>query len=222
MDVQAPLRTDETRDGDITARLRDAIVSGRFLPNERLVETDLAAAFGANRANIRMALAMLDQEGLVVRERHRGARVRLVSDAEAIEIAEMRLVLESVLARQAAERATLADQSVLGEIVAEMLTQVEAKDFAGFSQNNARLHREIQRIAGNATAARLLQTLKSQIVRMQYRVVLYPGRPYESLAEHVTIVEAICAGDGNAAEAAMRAHLTSFIRVLRQVMALTG
>ena len=62
--------------------MREWITGGRFMPNERLIETDLAEALGVNRANVRMALAMLEQEGLVVRERNRGARVRLVSDAE--------------------------------------------------------------------------------------------------------------------------------------------
>ena len=87
---------------DVTARLREAITRGQLMPNERLIEADLARSFAVNRANIRMALAMLDQEGLVVREPNRGARVRLVSDAEAIEIAETRLAIEVMVARRAA------------------------------------------------------------------------------------------------------------------------
>src|SRR3569623_3630411 len=89
---------------DVTSRLREAITRGRLTPNERLIEADLAGAYRVNRAHIRTALAMLDQEGLVVRERNRGARVRAVSAAEALEIAETRLVIETMVARQAAER----------------------------------------------------------------------------------------------------------------------
>src|SRR6195256_590288 len=76
--------------GDVAVRLREFIATGRFVPNERLVEADLATVLQANRANVRIALAMLDQEGLVIRERNRGARVRLVSDTEAMEIAHAR------------------------------------------------------------------------------------------------------------------------------------
>ena len=83
---------------------------------------------------------------------------------------------------------------------------------------NAALHREVQRIAGNATAARILDTLKSHLLRLQYRVILLPGRPQTSLAEHRAIVDAICKGDGDAAEAAMRRHLTSFTRLLKQAI----
>lgn len=203
---------------DITACLREAITRGQLMPNERLIEAELAKSFGVNRANIRMALAMLDQEGLVVREPNRGARVRSVSDAEAIEIAETRLAIEGLVARRAAERATPAGRKALRAIEKEMRRAVEQGDYAAFSQSNAALHREIQRIAGNETANRILQTLKSHLVRLQYRVILLPGRPESSLAEHRLIIDAICAGDGDAAETAMRRHLLNFKDLLKQAI----
>lgn len=211
----------EARTGDpadITAHLREAITRGQLTPNERLIEADLARSFGVNRANIRMALAMLDQEGLVVREPNRGARVRSVSDAEAIEIAETRLAIEGVVARRAAERVTPADRKVLRGIETEMRRAVKNADYAGFSQSNATLHREIQRIAGNETANRILHTLKSHLVRLQYRVILLSGRPETSLAEHRGIIDAICAGNADAAEAAMRQHLLNFKKLLTQAI----
>jgi DNA-binding GntR family transcriptional regulator len=204
---------------DLTSHLREAIARGELSPNERLVEADLAAAFNVNRANIRMALAMLDQEGLVVRERHRGARVRAVSDTEAVEIAQTRLAIEVMVAGQAAALVTDTDRKALRAIVAQMRTCIERGDLPAFSDANAALHREIHRIAGNETAKRILQTLKSHIVRLQYRVILLPGRPKTSLAEHRRIVDALCARDRPAAEAAMRAHLTSFIKLLKDAIA---
>lgn len=204
---------------DIATRLREAITSGRFMPNERLVEADLVKLLGANRANVRMALAMLDQDGLVVRERNRGARVRLLSDQEAIEIAEARRVIEAMVARQAAERACEADRAALRAIIAQMRAAVVSSDLIAYSQFNARLHREIQRMAANSTADRLLQTLKSQVVRLQYKVILFPGRPAESVVEHSDIAEAICAGDGDAAEATMRRHLDHVVSNIKLAVA---
>ena len=203
---------------DVTARLREAITRGRLTPNERLVEADLAGAYRVNRAHIRTALAMLDQEGLVVRERNRGARVRAVSDAEALEIAETRLVIETMVARQAAERIDAASRKALRAIEADMRAAVAAEDYGRFSECNAALHREIQRIANNATATRILDTLKSHLVRLQYRVILLPGRPQTSLAEHRAVIDAVCKGDGAAAEAAMRRHMESFTRLLAQAI----
>ena len=203
---------------DVTAHLREAIARGRLTPNERLIEEELARDYGVNRANIRMALAMLDQEGLVVREPNRGARVRAVSDSEAIEIAETRLAIEGMIARRAAERATPADRKALRAIEKHMRRAVESADYGAFSQCNAALHREIQRIAGNETANRILATLKSHLVRLQYRVIMLPDRPKSSLKEHGVIVDAICARDADAAEAAMRRHLLNFRDLLKQAI----
>lgn len=211
-------RSDKVAEIDVTARLREAITRGRLSPNERLIETDLAAAFGVNRANIRMALAMLDQEGLVVREPNRGARVRAVSDDEALEIAETRLAIEVMVARQAALRGDTQSRARLKAIEKDMKQAIAQGDTMRYSQFNAALHRQLQHMAGNATADRILDTLKSHLVRLQYRVILLPGRPKASLAEHGAIVAAVCAGDADAAERAMRKHLTSFIGLLRQAI----
>src|ERR1700753_1067080 len=108
----APLRAEDP--------LRQAIVSGRLQPNERLVESDLARSLGVSRTLIRAALVRLQHEGLVEHERHRGARVRLVSESEAVEILETRSVLEGLAARLAAERATAEDVGGLKGILAEM------------------------------------------------------------------------------------------------------
>jgi DNA-binding GntR family transcriptional regulator len=208
--------------GDVAVRLREFIATGRFVPNERLVEAELATALQTNRANVRIALAMLDQEGLVIRERNRGARVRLVSDSEAMEIADARRALEAVVARQAAARAGKADAANLRKIVAGMRRAYATPDFIQVSQLNGQLHAEIQRIAGNKTVARLLETLKSQIVRQQYRAILLPGRARASMQEHAAIVAAICAHDETAAEAAMLRHMDGVIAALKQAIALNA
>jgi len=57
--------------------LRAAIVDGDLLPGERLLEEELGARFGLGRAAVRMALVRLEHDGLVERERHRGARIRM-------------------------------------------------------------------------------------------------------------------------------------------------
>lgn len=203
---------------DFTARLREAITTGRFMPNERLIETDLAAWLGTNRANVRTALARLEQEALVICEPKRGARVRRISDAEAIEIMQARGALEVMVARQAALRATEEDRFVLRAIVDEMRAAVRSGDLLLYSRINGKLHSEIRRIADHATASRLLSTLRSQIVRFQYRAILFPGRAALSLAEHEEIVEAICAGDAEAAASAMGKHLGEVTDNLRQAI----
>ena len=90
---------------DVSDLLRNDILNGDFPPGERLIELQLTERYGVGRAAIRSAIVELSAEGLVVHETNRGAAVRRVSIEEAIEIAEARGALESLLARRAAERA---------------------------------------------------------------------------------------------------------------------
>ena len=89
----------------LAAVIRTGIVGGEYAPNQRLVEAELAVALGASRAAVRGALLVLANEGLVERNRYRGARVRVVSVAEAVEITEVRMVIEAMCARKAADDA---------------------------------------------------------------------------------------------------------------------
>jgi DNA-binding GntR family transcriptional regulator len=195
--------------------LRAAIVAGRLRPNERLVEADLTRRFGVGRSAVRTALARLEHEGLVELEPHRGARVRLVGVPEAVEILQARAALEGLAAGRAARNATDADIAALHAILAEMRALLDAGDLLTASDTNAVLHRRLLEIAGHATATRLIDGLRSQLVRFTYRTILLPGRSERSFAEHTAIVDAIAAHDGPAAERAMRRHLSHVADALR-------
>jgi DNA-binding GntR family transcriptional regulator len=209
-------------DDDGYHALREAIVSGELLPSERLVEEDLSRRLGLGRAAVRMALVRLEHDGLVERERNRGARVRRVDEVEAVEILEVRAALESLAARHAAARATPSDVRELRALLRDMRVRRERGDLMAVSETNARLHRRILEISGHGTARRLSGMLISQIVRFQYRTVLLPGRPERSHREHTAIVDAIAAGDGAAAERAMRRHLDHVAGALRERVAAAG
>ncbi len=200
---------------DAYQRLRAEIVSGRLQPNERLVEADIVSSLGVRRTAVRAALVRLEHDGLVEHERNRGAKVRLVGESEAIEILETRAALEGVIARRAAANVTKDDVAQLREILASMRTLLGGGDLLAASERNVDLHGAIMRIACHRTAERLVSTLNSQLVRFQYRTILQPGRSERTLREHEAIVEAIARGDGDAAETAMRAHLSQVVEALR-------
>jgi DNA-binding GntR family transcriptional regulator len=186
------------------------------MPNERLVEVDLTVSLGVGRATVRTFLARLEQEGLVVREPNRGARVRMVSEVEALEITQARAALEVLTVREAAIHATYDEIADMRETLAYMADRIQAGDLLAYSDGNARLHAKIIAISRHQTAARLIAGLKAQIVRFQYRTVLVPGRSALSLAEHTAIVDAIARHDSDAAEAAMRRHLSHVASTLRE------
>jgi DNA-binding GntR family transcriptional regulator len=199
---------------DAYVGLRDAIVSGRLQPNERLVEAELIDLLGVSRTAVRTALVRLAQEGLVVHERNRGARVRYVDETEAVEIVLARAALEALAVRQAAERATPGDVEELQEVLGRMRARLDEGDLLGASDENAVLHSKLLDLSGNQTVIRLVGGLKSQLVRFQYRTILVPGRSARSFEEHSAIVDAVAAGDADAAEAAMRRHLSHVAEAL--------
>lgn len=205
----------ETPRKDAYHKLREAIVSGRFHPNERLVEASVATQLGAGRTAVRAALVRLDQEGLVVLEPNRGARVRLISDQEALEIEEVRATLEGMLARRAATRAKPADLRDLQQVIVEMRSRVEEGDSIGYSELNVSFHQRIWAAAEHPTASRVVGGLKSQGIRFQYQTILMPGRTERSLREHEAIFNALKSHDGDAAEAAMREHLAEVLETLK-------
>jgi DNA-binding GntR family transcriptional regulator len=199
---------------DAYVGLRDAIVSGRLQPNERLVEAELIDLLGVSRTAVRTALVRLAQEGLVVHERNRGARVRYVDETEAVEIVLARAALEALAVRQAAERATPGDVEELREVLGRMRARLDEGDLLGASDENAVLHSKLLDLSGNQTVIRLVGGLKSQLVRFQYRTILVPGRSARSFEEHSAIVDTVAAGDADAAEAAMRRHLSHVAEAL--------
>jgi DNA-binding GntR family transcriptional regulator len=124
-------------------------------------------------------------------------------------------VLEGLAARQAALHATPAEVEELRGVLHEMRRRLDAGDLLSASDENAVLHRRLLEISGHRTVERLIATLKSQLVRFQYRTIMLPGRSECSFGEHKAIVEAVAAGDPDGAETAMRTHLSHVAEALR-------
>jgi DNA-binding GntR family transcriptional regulator len=205
------------QNGDFEVReaIRAAILSGQFVPRQRLIEADLCEQFGKSRSSVRVALRDLSIEGLVEFTPNKGARVREVSIEEAIEITEVRKLLEGYLARRAADRVTSSEISSLQAIIEDMHLAVKQSELLRYSDLNAQLHKAIREIGAHKTTGRLLDQIRQQTVRHQFTLSLVPGRPSVSLPQHEAIVAAIASRDPEAAERAMHEHLDSVIEAFR-------
>jgi DNA-binding GntR family transcriptional regulator len=195
--------------------VRRAILSDDFAPGQRLVEAELSERFHASRGAIRAALIDLAHEGIVERIANRGARVRAVSVEEAIDITEVRMVVEGLCAAKAAERITDAEIDELRRIAEDMQSTVARGSVLEYSQLNQTLHSRIREIGDQPVASQVLSRLRAQNVRHQFRLALRPGRPQVSLPEHLAIIDEICARSPDGAERAIRRHLRSVIEALR-------
>jgi DNA-binding GntR family transcriptional regulator len=200
---------------DVAAELRRDIPTGVFEPGVRLVELQLCERYRCGRAAVRAALGELDGEGLVSREVNRGATVRRISVDEAIQIAEARAALESLLAGRAATNATEAERMQLADVIARMRSAVDGGDHVTYSNLNAELHELIREIGRHQVASELVGALRNRAYHHQFRLALMPGRPDESLEQHAAIVAAITSGDAARAASAASAHLRSVVEALR-------
>ncbi|WP_328351345.1 GntR family transcriptional regulator [Streptomyces sp. NBC_00445] len=215
MPKQARPSTGEQAKQHALAQLRQAILHGEMAPAQRLVENELAEQFDVTRASIRAALIDLEAQGLVERIRNRGSRVRVVTVEEAVAITECRMVLEGLCAAKAAVAASDDQLTELTDLGTAMSKAVADGEPMTYSELNQELHARIREFSGQRTAVELLERLNAQLVRHRFQLALRPGRPQHSLNEHLAMIEAIRSRDPQAAEAAVRAHLTSVIDALQ-------
>jgi DNA-binding GntR family transcriptional regulator len=197
------------------ATLRQAILGGDLAPGQRLIEEELAAELGVTRASLRAALIELTNDGLVERVPNKGARVRVVTADEAVAITECRMALEALCAVKAAQRVTDEQIAGLRELGDRLRRTVADGDPLKYSEANTELHRVVRDISGQTVAVELLQRLNAQLVRHQFQLALRPGRPEQSLGEHLAIIDAVISRDPDAADKATRRHLSSVITALR-------
>jgi DNA-binding GntR family transcriptional regulator len=200
--------------------LREKILRGVFHPQQRLVEAELAESLNTNRARIRRVLARLEHDGLVTIERYRGARVRMVSEDEAMEIFETRAVLEPYLVRQTAGKATKADKQRLKALIKEMEEAFESGNPAAVGRGSRAVRAEMWRISGHHTMSELLAMLNTKLIRFWYRSVMVPDRARSMKRELEAAVEAICEGSADRASAAMTRYHRDARASLQQAMAL--
>jgi len=203
-----------TRDR-VTDTMRQDLLAGHMAPGERLVELELAERYGCGRASVRAALVALEKEGLIDRRANRGATVRRITLGEAIQVTEARAALEVLVARHAARHAGADERSELTGIISRMRAAVDRNDYLAYSDLNATLHQRLREVSRHMVASDLIDNLRNRAAHLRFRLASMPGRPNQSLIEHENIVDAVVAGDEDAAAAAMERHITSILHVLR-------
>jgi DNA-binding GntR family transcriptional regulator len=196
----------------------ERIVSERYPPGSRLVETQIAKELGVSQSSLREALRDLEQLGCVVHEPFRGCSVRAFSASELLEAFPVRGALESLAARLAAERISDDELDTLRRLLERMRDAARRGDAHEQSRANAAFHATIVHAARNATLERQWQLLEpfSRTYISTYISAARSPVDLEHLSErHVPILEALEGGDPDAAATAMDEHLMGAADLLR-------
>jgi DNA-binding GntR family transcriptional regulator len=201
----------------VADELRARIREGLLVPGQRLVEIDLTRELGISRGPLREALSRLAIEGLVVIEPYRGAMVRKLSPDDLRDLYEVREVLEGRAAALAARRIADGDHGArLRAALAENASFDDRGDVAAYLDFNERFHQLLAEISGNALLLQLVDQLRTQTFRLQFRKMT-PQARRAAVAEHDAVGSAVLAGDEVAADTAMRDHVSHGARVIQSL-----
>lgn len=182
---------------------------GVILPNDRIVESDLARRLGVSRVPVREALRRLESQGVVTDEPYKGIRLRPVTNRRVRELIEARAALETTAAHAAVDAGRHARPwtDTLRDAVAEMERTAERNDAYGLAAMDTEFHRAMCRLGGNEVLLDLWQTLAQQITIIFGLATT--GRPMPGIAaEHHELLDALESGNKRRIERALHRHIT--------------
>ena len=192
----------------------DAIDMGVFKPGDRLVESDLADRFGVSRTPIREALQRLETQSLLERD-GRSLIVASLTHNQMAELYVVRRELEGLAARLAAKHATNEEIAVLRDMVTA--DDALVNDPNALSRANRRFHQQLHLASHNRYLVQQLDLVHRTMALMATTSLAVKGRGEIAQAEHSTLVGAIEAHDEDAADAALKEHISvAFMTRLKQ------
>ena len=194
------------RDKDLHELILDAIDAGEYAPGARLLETDLAKAFGVSRTPVREALRRLESQGVVAHEPRKGAVVASLDYNQLGELYAVREVMEGLAARMAARHASDVEIQLLRDMIAKDRNETDPFKLA---QANKRFHRQLHLASHNRYLSQTLDPIRRSLALLSGTTFADPSRPDQSNDQHEEIVEAIAARDADAADEAARSHIMS-------------
>lgn len=209
--VECNRYTRGTMDGSISAiklsavaygAVLDMILRGTIAAGELVTERQIAARLGMSRTPVREAVRRLEGEGTLERQRDGSLVVRPYSMEEFLHALAVRRLLEGEAARLAAGKVSRAVLDAARERVARL--RAEGLADAG-RQGDRDFHAAVAEASGNPVLAATISDLRKRTA--MFRLGRLPERIDQVCDEHLTIVDALASGDGEAARAAMQAHI---------------
>lgn len=191
----------------IEDRLRDAIYTGVLKPGEKLVERDLCSRLGVSRTSLREALRQLEAEGLINLVPYCGPEVASLTRKEAIEIYQVRELLESFAGQQFALLANAQERVQLDQCFEEISHAIKSRQYDRLIGLKESFYQTLLSGARNEVAREMLQRLNGRVRRLRSISLSTSDRPDETLNELATVMKAIRAKDGDKAREACAHHV---------------
>jgi DNA-binding GntR family transcriptional regulator len=213
-----PIASDETISIEkrVYASLRVAMMSGAVLPGASLTSRSLSVALGVSNTPVRDALKRLEADGALKSKNKSAFYVNDPSLADFESVLEIRLRLEGLAIRKAAERATPTDIARLTNLNEGYEAELVRPGHAGSAlMQNFRFHFETYRISGSPILVDLIETTWLRIGPTLHRYVTQLDVPVRATVHHRDMIEALARRDGDAAESAVSGDLVAAFEAMR-------
>ena len=183
------------------------ITAFRVRTGAPLSENRIATQLGISRTPVREALQRLEKEGLVKRTDNARFTVSQLSIQEANDACDLLEVLDTYIARRAAEKLTPEDERALRESVLTMREAAAVGDRDSWSAADLAFHRTINAIAGNVLVSDTVKETRRRVQRFWMHAQSLQSRLVDCSEEHIVLAEAIIAKDYDAIEPAVKEHV---------------
>jgi DNA-binding GntR family transcriptional regulator len=188
-------------------QIKDWIIRYYLKPGARLHVKDLSQALGISQTPVREALSMLEKENLIEREPQKGFRVKSLSMQEIEDLYDLRIALEVLSARKAAQRITLYDLKRLTGLLSKVGRFLKSGNKQGILELEQNFHSIILDASGNKPLAEMGRAILDRIWIIQNINLLTTDHLSDAHPQHVKVFEAIQAGNSQKAGVLMAGHL---------------
>jgi DNA-binding GntR family transcriptional regulator len=189
--------------------LRDAILSVRLEPGQRLRLDEVAERLAMSVMPVREALRRLEAASLIEVEPHRGATVARLSATELVEVFELRAVIEAAAIRRSAAQFDAADAVAAEEALREYASALEGEDYPVVTQSHARFHLALYRADHYPWLVRTVMPLWETSSRYWNWVKRAGWQADHLLRAHEELRRLCVAADAEGAAAEVERHLLS-------------
>lgn len=189
--------------------IKRLVCNGTFAPGTFISERELAASLEMSKTPIRAAFERLAEQGFVTIAPQRGVIVRELSPREIADHYDLRIALETFIARELSGRLTAAQIADAEEILETQRKVIDGElDMAAWTQSDARFHLMLAEFQGNLEIIRTMSHQRDRVQRVVESIATRDSHvPPKSHLEHRRIFESIRDGDRQAAVTAVEEHL---------------
>ena len=203
-------------------QIENNILNGKYKSGHNFTEKGLAEELGVSRTPVREALRQLELEGLVKSIPNKGVTVVGISEQDIEDIYYIKMSIEGLAARLAAQRIDEAELSGLEEIVDLTEFYLKKNDFERLLLLDSQFHETIFRASKNWPLKNMLRNLHNYVKGARINSLSSPGRANKMLEEHRRILNAIKEKNPDKAEELTKQHIANTMKNLHEVVLVTN